>query len=821
MDHVRWLKDVSIADVPQVGGKNASLGEMIRGLSGQCIRVPGGFATTASAYRAFLANNDLAPFIAEALGRYRAGATSLREAGKSVRERILAATLSADMEAALRDHYRTLSREAGKEDIAVAVRSSATAEDLPGASFAGQQETFLNVRGEEALIDACRRCYASLFTDRAITYREIKGFDPLDIALSVGVQPMVRTDLGASGVMFTIDPETGFPGVVVISAAWGLGETVVQGAVDPDSYMLFKAFFDRPGIVPLLERTRGAKAIKMVYGDTQAERTRTVETSAAEREAFVLGDDDILTLARWGAAIERHYGRAMDIEWGKDGETGELFILQARPETVHGAASVSCFEVYTLKEKGKLIATGAAVGSGMAAGEACLLNGIEEAGRFRDGQILVAIATNPDWVPLMKRAAGIVTDHGGPTSHAAIVSRELGLPAVVGTGDATAHVRDGQPITINCAQGEEGLVYDGRLAFDRQVIETAQLPDPGVDIMVNMANPSAAFRWWRLPAKGVGLARMEFIIGGLIKLHPMAAAHPERLSPDDAVATRALSQNYESPADYFVQTLAEGIAKLAAPFHPYPAIVRLSDFKSNEYASLIGGKTFEPGEANPMLGFRGASRYYDPRYKDGFVLECRAMKAAREELGFSNILVMIPFCRTVGEADKVLAVMAENGLRRGKDGLQVYMMCEIPSNVVMAREFARRFDGFSIGSNDLAQLVLGVDRDSAELAKAFDERDEAVKRMIAEAIAGAHQERIKIGICGQGPSNHPDFARFLIEQGIDSLSLNPDSFVKTVEALARMREEARPFPGEGRGPASEIIAAGLRPSPEHALSSNL
>ncbi|HEY6916756.1 MAG TPA: phosphoenolpyruvate synthase, partial [Allosphingosinicella sp.] len=500
MDHVRWLKDVSIADVPQVGGKNASLGEMIRGLSEQGIRVPGGFATTASAYRAFLANNDLAPFITEALGRYRAGATSLREAGESVRERILAGAFSADMEAALRDHYRTLSREAGKDDIAVAVRSSATAEDLPGASFAGQQETFLNVRGEEALIDACRRCYASLFTDRAITYREIKGFDPLDIALSVGVQPMVRTDKGASGVMFTIDPETGFPGVVVISAAWGLGETVVQGAVDPDSYMLFKAFLDRPGIVPLLERTLGAKAIKMVYGDTQAERTRTIETSAAEREAFVLGDDDILTLARWGAAIERHYGRAMDIEWGKDGETAELFILQARPETVHGAASVSCFEVYTLKEKGKLIATGAAVGSGMAAGEACLLNGIEEAGRFRDGQILVASATNPDWVPLMKRAAGIVTDHGGPTSHAAIVSRELGLPAVVGTGDATAHVRDGQPITINCAQGEEGLVYDGLLAFDRQVIETAQLPDPGVDIMVNMANPYAAFRWWRLPA---------------------------------------------------------------------------------------------------------------------------------------------------------------------------------------------------------------------------------------------------------------------------------------------------------------------------------
>ena len=793
MDEVVWLRDVGMDDVAQVGGKNASLGEMIRGLSEQGIKVPGGFATTASAYRTFLAENALAPFISEAIGRYHAGTDSLRDAGRSVRARILAGTFSAEMEQALRDHYRTMSRLAGTQDIAVAVRSSATAEDLPGASFAGQQETFLNVRGEEALIDACRRCYASLFTDRAITYREIKGFDHLDIALSVGVQLMVRTDKGASGVMFTIDPETGFPNVVVISATWGLGETVVQGTVDPDSYMLFKPFLDRQGIAPLLEKSLGAKAIKMIYGDTAAERTRAVETSAAEREVFVLGESDMLTLARWGAAIERHYGRAMDIEWGKDGETGELFILQARPETVHGAASASCFEVYTLKEKGRVIAAGAAVGSGMAAGEACLLNGIEEAGRFRDGQILVAGATNPDWVPLMKRAAGIVTDHGGPTSHAAIVSRELGLSAVVGTGDATRRVRDGRPVTINCAQGEEGLVYEGRLAFDRQVIDTGALPDPGVDIMVNMANPSAAFRWWRLPAKGVGLARMEFIISGLIKLHPMAAAHPERLPPDDAEAVRALSRNFESPADYFVQMLAEGIAKLAAPFHPHPAIVRLSDFKSNEYASLIGGKAFEPGEPNPMLGFRGASRYYDPRYQDGFALECRALKAAREKLGFSNIVVMVPFCRTINEADKVLTVMAENGLRRGDGGLQVYMMCEIPSNVVMAREFARRFDGFSIGSNDLTQLVLGVDRDSAELAKMFDERDEAVKRMIAEAIAGAHQEGIKIGICGQGPSNHPDFARFLIEEGIDSLSLNPDSFVKTVDALARMRVETAPL----------------------------
>ncbi|WP_106638959.1 phosphoenolpyruvate synthase [Allosphingosinicella vermicomposti] len=792
MTNMLWFKDVGISDVADVGGKNASLGEMIRSLSSHGIRVPTGFATTASAYRDFLDGNALSPFILTALRRFQEGALSLRDFGVQVRERILAGRFSPAMEMELKCFYAALCRETGIADVAVAVRSSATAEDLPDASFAGQQETYLSVRGETALIDACRRCYASLFTDRAITYREIKGFDHLQIALSVGIQQMVRTDLGGSGVMFTVDTETGFPNAVVISAAWGLGETVVQGTVDPDKYMLFKPFLDRPAIAPLLERSLGVKAIKMVYGETAAERTRTIETTDAERSAFVLPEDDVLTLARWGVAIERHYGRAMDIEWGKDGETGALFILQARPETVHAAASGSSFDVYALKDKGEILVTGSAVGSGMAAGEACLLRSSADASRFRDGQIIVADATNPDWVPLMKRAAGIVTDHGGPTSHAAIVSRELGLPAVIGTGQATRRIADGQPITISCAEGERGAVYQGLLTFERQTVETAKLPDPGVEIMVNMANPSAAFRWWRLPAKGVGLARMEFIISGIIKLHPMAAAHPERLSAEDGETVQQLALNHASPADYFVETLAEGIAKIAAPFHSHPAIVRLSDFKSNEYAGLTGGGAFELGEENPMLGFRGASRYYDPRYKDGFALECRALKRARERLGFSNIVVMIPFCRTVGEADQVLAVMAENGLARGKAGLQVYMMCEIPSNVVMAREFARRFDGFSIGSNDLTQLVLGVDRDSAELAKLFDERDEAVKRMIASAISAAHEARIKIGICGQGPSNHPDFARFLIDEGIDSISLNPDSFVKTVEAMAGMRNDAVP-----------------------------
>ncbi len=775
------FKSIGMGDVAIVGGKNASLGEMIGTLGAQGIRVPDGFATTADAYRLHISSNGIEPRIRDLLASLQAGEKSLRDAGAEIRTLILAGTLPPPVEQQLRDAYRELGRKSGRKDPAVAVRSSATAEDLPGASFAGQLESFLNVQGEDALIDAFRRCFASLFTDRAITYREAKGFDHLRVALSIGVQLMVRSDIGGSGVMFTLDTESGFPRVVTINSAWGLGETVVQGTVDPDRLMVFKPLL-RNGYRPIIEKVRGAKNQKLVYGQ-DGRGTELLQTSEVERESFVLSDDEALQLARWGVAIEAHYGRPMDVEWAKDGASGELFIVQARPETVHAAKSGTSFDVYTLQAKGERLVEGVAIGSAIVSGKACIVRNPGDIERFEDGAILVAEATNPDWVPIMKRAAGIVTDHGGPTSHAAIVGRELGVTAVIGTGNGTSVLRAGQEITVSCAEGSRGAVYSGILPFSRDTIDVGTLGEPPVDIMVNMANPGAAFEWWRLPAKGVGLARMEFIIGSAIKLHPMAAAHPERLSAADADRVRVLSEGYPTPADYFVDRLAVGVAKLASAFHPHPAIVRLSDFKTNEYADLVGGEAFEPKEENPMLGFRGASRYYNDRYKDGFALECRALKRVREEMGFTNLIVMVPFCRTVTEADRVLQAMAENGLGRGKDGLQVYMMCEIPSNVILAEEFAKRFDGFSIGSNDLTQLVLGVDRDSADLADLFDERDEAVKRMVGDAIDGAHRAGIKVGICGQAPSNYSEFAQFLVEKRINSISLNPDSFVKTVRAL--------------------------------------
>ena len=786
-----WFEDIGIGDVPAVGGKNASLGEMTVALSGEGIAVPAGFATTADAYRAYVAENRLEPKVAALLAAYHDGKVTLQETGQAIRALFLEGEFPAAIADEIRDAYGELGRRSGGDAPAVAVRSSATAEDLPDASFAGQQETFLNVRGPRALLDACRRCYASLFTDRAISYREAKGFDHREVALSIGVQRMVRSDLSGSGVMFSIDTETGFPGAVVISAAWGLGETVVQGSVDPDKYVVFKPLLSVPGAEPVIGKDKGGKAFRMVYAEGGSRRTRIVETTAAERDAFVLDDADILQLARWAAAIEAHYARPMDMEWAKDGETGELFIVQARPETVQAGTSATSFRHYRLKEKGKPIATGAAIGSAIASGKACVIRSAADIAQFRDGAVLVTETTDPDWVPVMKRAAGIVTDHGGTTSHAAIVSRELGVPAIVGTGGASRLLADGQEITLSCAAGEIGTVYEGMLAFEESEIDVGALPETCTDVMVNIANPAAAFQWWRLPARGVGLARMEFIVNSLIKVHPMALIHPERTSPDARRQIEALTRGYADPSDYFVEVLARGIARLASPYHPHPAIVRLSDFKTNEYAHLIGGEAFEPEEENPMLGFRGASRYYDERYREGFALECRALKRARETLGFANIIVMVPFCRTPAEADRVLAVMAENGLRRGENGLQVYMMCEIPSNVILAEQFATRFDGFSIGSNDLTQLVLGVDRDSGLLAALFDERDEAVTRMIAEAIRKAHAAGIKIGICGQAPSNHPDFARFLVREGIDSISLNPDSFVRTVGEIAKAEAEAR------------------------------
>lgn len=783
--HIMWFEDSGIQDIPFVGGKNASLGELTRSLRSAGVKVPDGFATTADAYRHFLSANGLESVISDSLDRYRSGGSSLRQAGSIIREAFLSAEFPPDFARSVQQSYGMLCERAGQEQLAVAVRSSATAEDLPDASFAGQQETYLNVSGERGVLEACRQCYASLFTDRAISYREIKGFGHLDVALSVGVQRMVRSDVGASGVMFSIDTESGFPRSVVISAAWGLGETVVQGTINPDKYQVFKPLLGDPSLVPVIQRDIGAKERKMVYGQGGSARTRLVATSEQEQRSLVLTDSEILQLARWGAAVEEHYGRPMDMEWAKDGVTGELFMVQARPETVQAQRSASSFRMHHLRRPGRLLATGAAVGESITQGPVCVIRDAGDIESFVDGSILVTQMTDPDWVPVMKRAAGIVTDHGGPTSHAAIVSRELGVPAIVGTGNATGVLKPGSEVTVSCAEGEQGRVYEGLLEFDVEEVDLGTLPATRTDVMINVASPSAAFRWWRLPAAGVGLARMEFIINNLIRVHPMALVHPERVTDADTAASiRELTANYESPEEYFVSVLATGIAKIAAPFHPKPVVVRLSDFKSNEYAHLMGGQYFERPEENPMLGFRGASRYYSNEYKEGFELECRALKRVRDVIGFTNIIVMVPFCRTIHEAETVMDVMADNGLVRGSNGLRIYMMCEVPSNVVLAEQFAQMFDGFSVGSNDLTQLVLGVDRDSEMLAGLFDERDPAVTTMISQVIKAAHRAGIKIGLCGQGPSNHPDFAGFLVHEGIDSISLNPDTFLRTLPMIA-------------------------------------
>ncbi|MCS6892600.1 MAG: phosphoenolpyruvate synthase, partial [Rhodovarius sp.] len=768
-------------------------GEMIRALGSRGVRVPGGFATTAEAFRDFIAANGIGPAIAARLSALREGRATLAETGAAIRRLILDANFPPATAEAIRNAYRELARRQGVAEPSVAVRSSATAEDLPTASFAGQQETFLNVVGERALLDACRHCYASLFTDRAISYREMQGFDHLKVALSVGVQLMVRADLGGSGIMFTIETESGFPGMVVISASWGLGEPIVQGAVNPDRYLVFKAALSDPAKRPILDKQRGEKARKMIYAEGGSARTAMVDTTRAERDAFVLSDQEILELARWGVIIEEHYGRPMDIEWAKDGQTGELAIVQARPETVHGRAARSTLRTWRLKARGAVpLLRGAAVGEAIATGPAHLVREAtpEAIESFPEGAVLIAEMTDPDWVPLMRKAAAIVTDQGGATSHAAIVSRELGVPAVVGTGRAMATLTEGQLVTVSCAEGEEGRVYDGALPFESAEIDLATIPRTRTAMMLNIATPAAALRAWKLPAAGVGLARMEFIISAVVRAHPMALLYPDRIT--DRAARHEIEQltrGWRDKARYFVETLARGVARIAAPFHPRPVIVRLSDFKSNEYAHLLGGAAFEPVEENPMLGLRGAARYSSPRYREGFALECQAMKMAREEIGLDNIILMVPFCRTPAEADRVLALMAEYGLRRGEAGLQIYVMCEIPSNVILAEEFAARFDGFSIGSNDLTQLTLGVDRDSAELRELFDERDPAVKRLIADVIRRAHACGVKVGLCGEAPSNHPDFAAFLVEAGIDSISLNPDSFIAAARAVAAV--EAR------------------------------
>jgi pyruvate, water dikinase len=794
-DLIRWFADIGSDDVPAVGGKNASLGEMIDALSGRGIRVPDGFAVTAAAYRGFVDANDLDTEIRDRIAAWDEGTASLEDTGRAIRRRFLRAAVPEDLEEAIREAYRELSTRHDVARVDVAVRSSATAEDLPEASFAGQQETVLNVVGEDDLVDACRTCFASLFTDRAISYRDSQGFDHLDVALSVGVQKMVRSDRAGAGVMFTIDTETGFPDVVVIDAAWGLGESVVQGSVNPDEYRVFTPLLEGEGEHrPIIEKTLGDKAHKVVYSTKGGSApTKTVETSAKERRRFVLDDDEILLLARWGRAIEDHYGRPMDVEWAKDGDSGAISVVQARPETVQSQAGTGALRSYRLEEDGARVVEGHAIGSAIATGEVIVLEDAGEMDRFEDGAILVTGMTDPDWVPVMERAAAIVTDHGGRTSHAAIVSRELGIPAIVGTGDATTELSDGSGVTVSCAEGETGVVYDGELAFESTRIDLTDLPETRTQIMMIIASPAAAFRWWRLPVRGVGLARMEFIINTAIEIHPMALVRFDDLEDGDARRTiEDLTRGYPDKSEYFVDHLSRGIARIAASQYPDPVIVRMSDFKTNEYADLIGGAEFEQDEENPMLGFRGASRYTSPRYEEGFALECSAIERVRGEMGFDNVIVMIPFCRTLDEADRVLETLADHGLERGTAGLEVYVMCEVPSNIVLAEEFAERFDGFSIGSNDLTQLLLGVDRDSAALADLFDERDPAVVAGIRDVIERAHDAGRPVGICGQAPSDHPGFAAMLVDAGIDSISLNPDSVVEVVRRVAeRERERGR------------------------------
>jgi pyruvate,water dikinase len=788
--YVKWFEETGSEDVAEVGGKNASLGEMIGKLKEKNILVPNGFATTAAAYRAFLEENDLIDKIKSLLDDLKKGSKTLDQAGESIRGLIKGSEFSEELDGAIREAYRELGKYYDTKNVSVAVRSSATAEDLPEASFAGQQESFLNISGEDALLDACRRCYASLFTDRAITYRQEKGFEHLDVALSVGVQKMVRSDQASAGVMFSLDPETGFRDVVVIDASWGLGESVVQGSVNPDEYTVFKPLLGNKSAKPIIDKTLGEKEKKIIYADGGSRTTRTVETPADERRSFALTDDEIIQLAKWACDIEEHYGKPMDMEWAKDGELGQLFIVQARPETVESQKEAAALKTYSLKEHGERLLSGLSIGQAIASGKAQVIKSAEDIGQFEDGSILVTSMTDPDWVPIMKRAAGIVTDLGGRTSHAAIVSRELGIAAVIGTGRATEILKTGQEITISCAEGDEGYVYRGILDYEESDVDLKGVPETKTQIMMNIASPAAAFRWWRLPCKGIGLARMEFIINNVIKIHPMALVRFDSVTDEKARnMIRELTADYDDKTEYFVDQLAQGIAKIAASQYPYRVIVRVSDFKTNEYANLIGGRQFEPEEENPMLGFRGASRYYSDRYREGFALECRAIKKVREEIGLTNVVVMIPFCRTPEEAKKVLEVMAEDGLERGANGLEFYVMAEVPSNIILAEEFADYFDGFSIGSNDLTQLVLGVDRDSAELAYLFDEQNEAVKRAIADLITSAHKKKRKVGLCGQAPSDYPEFATFLVKAGIDSISVNPDSVLPVIQQVVKAEQQ--------------------------------
>ncbi|OBI55608.1 phosphoenolpyruvate synthase [Mycobacterium sp. E796] len=793
-NYVRFFEEIGIDDVPLVGGKNASLGEMFQKLSGQGVRVPHGFATTSAAYRHMLDRagawdalhaelDDLDPDDVAELARR----------GKRAREIVYGAGLPEDLAAEIVAAYRLLQQEYG-EDVSLAVRSSATAEDLPTASFAGQQETFLNITGAESLLDACRRCFASLFTDRAIHYRIDQGFDHFKVSLSIGIMKMVRSDLASSGVMFTIDTESGFNDVVFVTGAYGLGENVVQGAVDPDEFYVHKPTY-QAGHRAVLRRLVGDKAVKMVFveGGTK-QTTRNIPTPKADRTRFCVTDDDVLELAGYACTIERHYGRPMDIEWAKDGLDGRLYIVQARPETAASQRSSTMVETYVLEGRGEILTEGRSVGEKVASGTTKLIDNLEHLSDFQPGQVLVADTTTPDWEPVMKIAAAIVTNRGGRTCHAAIIARELGIPAVVGAGDATTSIPNGEVVTVSCVEGDTGRVYRGEVGFHVDRTEVAGLARPRTQIMVNLGNPDLAFKTSFLPNDGVGLARMEFIVSEYIKVHPLALLHPEKVGDAEALRTiERLTRGYPDGGAFFVERLSEGIGTIAAAFWPKPVVVRMSDFKTNEYASLIGGSAFEPIESNPMIGFRGASRYAHPAYAEGFALECRAMKRVREDMGLTNVIIMLPFVRRVTEADLVLQTMADLGLQRGQNGLQVYAMCEIPNNVILLDQFAKRFDGFSIGSNDLTQLTLGVDRDSEIVAFDYDERDEGVKEMIRLAVEGCRRNGIHSGLCGQAPSDYPDMAEFLVRIGIDSISLNPDVVVKTTHQILELERQAVPL----------------------------
>jgi pyruvate,water dikinase len=794
---MRWIRrfeEVGLEDVPEVGGKNASLGEMIREFGPLGIRIPAGFATTAEAYRAYLRSTRLEGAVREILGGLRKeDVGDLHRRSREIRELFSSAPLPPELESEILAAYQDLSARYGESATDVAVRSSATAEDLPSASFAGQHESFLNVRGPALVVDAVRSAYASLFTPRAISYRSDMGFEALGVELSVGVQKMVRSDTGSAGVIFTLDTETGHRGVVLVTSSWGLGETVVQGRAVPDQFYVHKETLRR-GFRPLVRRKLGSKEVRLVYDLEGPRRVRDVATPPEERARFSLPDDDVLTLAAWAMRIEEHYSRKhlrdtpMDIEWAKDGVTGELFVVQARPETVHSQRKGPILRVYRLGEAGHVRVQGLAVGEAIALGAARVVRGVSELPEFRSGEILVSVATDPDWEPVMKRAAAIVTDGGGRTSHAAIVARELGIPAVVGTGDATRSLTSGETYTVCCAEGEVGNVYEGSLAFETEEIDPARLPRPHTRMMLNVASPEKALGLSLLPNDGVGLARMEFIFADWVGIHPLALTRFDTQPPQIRREIEKRTAGYSDKRDYFVDRLAQGIGMLAAAFWPKPVILRFSDFKTNEYARLLGGEPFEPKEENPMLGWRGASRYYHPEYREGFLLEVAAVRRVREVFGLTNLAVMIPFCRTPAEGARVLEAMRDGGLVRGAGGLEVYVMAEIPSNALLAEDFAALFDGFSIGSNDLTQLTLGIDRDSARVAPLFDERNPAVKALCAMLIDVAHRAGRKVGICGQAPSDYPEFAAFLVARGIDSLSLNPDAVVRTT---LRVLEEER------------------------------